>query len=179
MIRPNAARSAPGDPELTHLQLGTNVRSNERYPALASHRSGRLIHAVRRAKPARRPSRLLYPKTAAQKLHLSRFVLKNQNPQNGHLVARFDWGLGAICFGASPLAAVFGSVPGSATSPEHRLYLKPTQLTHPAKPDISTWRRLGHFYLALTVVNGKRLTLTVGGVESVLPSIVALCIVKS
>jgi hypothetical protein len=65
-------------------------------------------------------------------------------------VARFDWGLGAICFGASPVAAVFGSVPGSATSPEHRTYLKPTPQNHSAKQDISTWHRLGHFYLALT-----------------------------
>src|SRR6202044_800019 len=76
--------------------------------------------------------------------------LKNQNPQNGHLMARFDWGLGAVCFGASPVAAVFGSAPGSATSPEHRIYLKPTLQQHPTKPDISTWHRLGHFYLALT-----------------------------
>ena len=75
----------------------------------------------RRAKPARRSSRFLYPKTAARELHQSRSVRKNQNPQNGHLMARFDWGLGAICFGASPVAAVFGSAPGSATSPGHRI----------------------------------------------------------
>ena len=143
-------QTAPRDAELTHLRLGTNVRSNERYPALASHRSGRLIHAVRRANSARRSSRLLYPKTAAPRLHPSRSVRKNQSPQNGHLVARFDWGLGAICFGASPVAAVFGSAPGSATSLQHRIYLKPTPQTHPVKADSSTWQRLGHFYLALT-----------------------------
>jgi hypothetical protein len=34
--------------------------------------------------------------------------------------ARFDWGLGAVCFGASPVAAVFGSAPGGATPREHR-----------------------------------------------------------
>ena len=49
----------------------------------------------------------------------------NQNPQNGHLMARFDWGLGAICFGANSVAAVFGSAPGSATPPEHRIHYKP------------------------------------------------------
>src|ERR1035438_7694253 len=79
----------------------------------------------RRAKAARRSSRLIYPKTAARGLHQSRSAYKNQNPQNGHLVARFDWGLGAVCFGASPVAAVFGSAPGSATPPEHRIYCKP------------------------------------------------------
>ena len=73
------------------------------------------------------------------------------NPQNGHLMARFDWGLGAVCFGANPVAAVFGSAPGSATSLEHRIYLKPTPQNHPAKADISIWLRLGLFYLALTM----------------------------
>ena len=87
------------------------------------HRGNRQME--RRAKPARRSSRLIYPKTAARELHQSRSAHKNQNPQNGQLMARFDWGLGAVCFGASPVAAVFGSAPGSATPPEHRIYCKP------------------------------------------------------
>jgi hypothetical protein len=96
--------------------------------------------AERRAKPARRPSRCIYPKTAARKLHQSRSVLKNQNPQNGQHWARFDWGFGAICFGASPVAAVFGSAPGSATPPEHRIHCKPLLPgSHP---------KTGHFYFA-------------------------------
>ena len=88
-------------------------------------RSGRVaqnFHKERRAKAARRTSRFIYPKTAARGLHQSRSAHKNQNPQNGHLMARFDWGLGAVCFGASPVAAVFGSAPGSATPPGHRLH---------------------------------------------------------
>jgi hypothetical protein len=107
-------------------------------------------HSVSRAKPARLSSRLLYPKTAAPKLHQSRFHPKDQTLQNGQHWARFDWRVGAICFGASPVAAVFGSAPGSATSPEHRLYTKPSSQTSPIKPDISTLRKLGHFYFALT-----------------------------
>ena len=83
---------------------------------------------------------------------------QNQNPQNGHLLARFDWGLGAICFGASPVAAVFGSAPGSATSPEHRTHCKPTSQTHLSKQDISTLLGIGHFYFALTAtITGNRL----------------------
>src|SRR5450759_2745070 len=105
----------------------------------------------RRAKPARRSTRLRYPKTAAQRLHQSRSVHKNQNPQNGHLMARFDWGLGAVCFGASPVAAVFGSAPGSATPPEHRIHCKPSSQAAPIKQDISTLLGIGHFYFALTV----------------------------
>ena len=106
----------------------------------------------RRAKTARRSSRFIYPKTAARRLHQSRSVSKNQNPQNGHLMARFDWGFGAICFGASPVAAVFGSAPGSATPPEHRIYSNPTLQADPSKQDISTLLGIGHFYFALTWV---------------------------
>jgi len=104
----------------------------------------------RRAKPARRSSRFMYPKTAARRLHQSRCDPKNQNPQNGQLMARFDWGLGAICFGASPVAAVFGSAPGSATSPEHRIHSNPNPRICPSKQDISTLLGIGHFYFALT-----------------------------
>ena len=104
----------------------------------------------RRAKPARRSSRFLYPKTAAPRLHQSRFPRKNQNPQNGHHRARFDWGFGAACFGASPVAAVFGSAPGSATPPERQIYSNPTLPTRPSKQDISTLLGIGHFYFALT-----------------------------
>ena len=104
----------------------------------------------RRAKPARRSSRFMYPKTAARRLHQSRCDPKNQNPQNGHLMARFDWGFGAICFGASPVAAVFGSAPGNATSPKHRIHSNPAPPAAPSKQDISTLLGIGHFYFALT-----------------------------
>ncbi len=112
------------------------------------HRKQRQME--RRAKPARRSSRFMYPKTAARRLHQSRSLPKNQNPQNGHLMARFDWGLGAVCFGASPVAAVFGSAPGSATPPEHRIHFNPTPSVALPKQDISTLLGIGHFYFALT-----------------------------
>jgi hypothetical protein len=107
-------------------------------------------HMERRAEPARRSSRLIYPKTAARGLHQSRSVHKNQNPQNGQHRARFDWGLGAICFGASPVAAVFGSAPGSATPLEHRSHSNPNPPAALLKQDISTLLGIGHFYFALT-----------------------------
>ena len=112
------------------------------------HRGERQME--RRAKAARRSSRLMYPKAAARRLHQSRSVQKNQNPQNGHLMARFDWGFGAICFGASPVAAVFESAPGSATSPEHRIHSNPASPADLSKQDISTLLGIGHFYFALT-----------------------------
>ena len=88
---------------------------------------------------------------------------KNQNPQNGHLMARFDWGFGAVCFGASPVAAVFGSAPGSATSPEHRIHSNPTPSAALSKQDISTLLGIGHFYFALTVEDSR--VYGVGGVH--------------
>jgi hypothetical protein len=104
----------------------------------------------RRAKPARRSSRCIDPKTAARGLHQSRSAHKNQNPQNGQHRARFDWGFGAVCFGASPVAAVFGSAPGSATPPEHRSHSNPNPPAALLKQDISTLLGIGHFYFALT-----------------------------
>jgi hypothetical protein len=82
---------------------------------------------------------LIYPKTAARRNHQSRCARKNQNPQNGQHWARFDWGFGAICFGAIPVAAVFGSAPGSATSQEHQIQHISTLTPGLSKPDISTW----------------------------------------
>ncbi len=125
------------------------------------HRKQRQME--RRAKPARRSSRFMYPKTAARRLHQSRSLPKNQNPQNGHLMARFDWGLGAVCFGASPVAAVFGSAPGSATPPEHRIHFNPTPSVALPKQDISTLLGIGHFYFALTVEDSR--VYGVGGVH--------------
>ena len=109
----------------------------------------------RRAKPARRSSRFLYPKTAARRLHQSRSAHKNQNPQNGQHWARFDWRSGAVCFGASPVAAVFGSAPGSATPPEHRIHSKPAPSPALSKQDISTLLGIRHFYFALTRRGGE------------------------
>ena len=125
------------------------IRLNYR-PSQFSPGDTRKTNSVGPARTARPSSRLLYPKTAARKLHQSSLTLKNQNPQNGQHGARFDWGFGAVCFGVSPVTAVFGSAPGNATSPKHRFHIKPTPQTSSPKPDISTLRDLGHFYFALT-----------------------------
>ena len=52
--------------------------------------ASRKTNSVGRARTARPSSRLLYPKTAARKLHQSSLAPKNQNPQNGQHGARFD-----------------------------------------------------------------------------------------
>jgi hypothetical protein len=86
-------------------------------------------------------------------------------PQNGQHRARFDWGFGAICFAASPVAAVFESAPGSATPPEHRPQTNMNFPSSPSKPDISTRHRIGHFYLALTACVGLVVSAVLGQVE--------------
>ena len=133
-FHPDGGLPAKSQGELHGCGRSRSVRGDRRFSA-PGHRGVQMFVAEqrprgqrqmeRRAKPARRSSHLIYPKAAALELQQSRSAHKNQNPQNWHLMARFDWGLGAVCFGASPVAAVFGSAPGSATSPEHRIYCKP------------------------------------------------------
>jgi len=86
---------------------------------------------------ARRSSRFIYPKTTAQELHQG-ICSEKPNPQNGQHRARFDWGLAAICFGASPVAgeqeALCNAKLGTATLSwlHNNLYILPkcNQETH-------------------------------------------------
>jgi len=135
-----ALASVPSVHEQTAGQATPACMESQPDRSHAHHRqTGRLkLKKERRAKAARRSSRSIHPKTAARGLHQSRSAIKN--PQNEHLMARFDWGYGALCFGASPVAAVFGSAPGSATPPEHRIHFNPTPQILPSKKDISIWR---------------------------------------
>ena len=158
-FHPDGGLPAKSQGELHGCGRSRSVRGDRRFSA-PGHRGVQMFVAEqrprgqrqmeRRAKPARRSSHLIYPKAAALELQQSRSAHKNQNPQNWHLMARFDWGLGAVCFGASPVAAVFGSAPGSATSPEHQIHFKPASPAAPSKQDISTLLGIGHCYFALT-----------------------------
>jgi hypothetical protein len=47
-------------------------------------------------------------------------------------------------------SAVFGSAPGTATAPEHRIHFKPSSQLALIKQDISTLPGIGHFHFALT-----------------------------
>ena len=104
----------------------------------------------RRAKPARRSSRFTLSEDRCSELHQSRSVHQNQNPQNGQHRARFDWGLGAICFGASPVAAVFGSAPGARLPRNIESNITPPFRSSPQNRTFLLWQRIGHFYFALT-----------------------------
>ena len=74
--------------------------------------------------------------------------LKNQNPRNGLLSCHgpVDRGFGAVCFGASPVAAVFGSSPGTRL-PRESISLYAKEKNAGAFGHILTWLnnpRFGH-----------------------------------
>ena len=112
-------------------------RSKEKFAGVGSraNRVSQNLHKERRAKAARRSPRLIYPKTAARGLHQCRSAQKNQNPQNGHLWPGLTGGLAPSASKPAPSSG-FGSAPGSATSPEHRILHKPAPQFRPSKPDI-------------------------------------------
>jgi hypothetical protein len=143
-----ASRAEPMDEELSSDQSGKN-RSVGIAPPSDPRRK---TNSVGRAKTARPSSRLIYPKTAARGNSPKQMGSENQNPQNGQHWARFDWGFGAICFGAIPVAAVFGSAPGARLPRNIKSTINPHPHATSLKQDISTWQDggLGHFYLALT-----------------------------
>lgn len=109
-----------------------------------SHENSRSLrlktNKERRAKPARRTSRLIYSKTVARESHPSRWPQKNQCPRNRWLscLKPVDRGFGAVCPGACPFAAVFESASGSATSPKHRTHTNTHFPAALAKPETST-----------------------------------------
>ncbi len=55
----------------------------------------------------------------------------------------------AACFGANPVASASGSEHRRDPAPDGHHSTTASPATR-SKPDISTWQRLGHFYLALT-----------------------------
>jgi hypothetical protein len=99
----------------------------------------------RRSKAARRTFAFTQPKASARKLHhpdVATSKSKTPEQRRSRVLAV------PIRDGASPVASALGI----------RLGATPCGLTHlnmpfsarPSKPDISTWQRIGHFYLALT-----------------------------
>ncbi len=95
-------------------------------------------------------SRFIYPKPPLRDLTTA-VGPENQNPQNGQHCARFDWGFGAVCCGASPVASAL-DLPQKRDLPENRIQTTMPSPVDPSKQDISTWQRIGHFYLALTAL---------------------------
>ena len=93
-------------------------------------------------------SRFIYPKPPLRDFTTAVGVRKPKPPERAHQ-ARFDWGLGAVCCGASPVASAL-DLPQERDFPKNRIHPTTHPPVGPSKQDISTWQRIGHFYLALT-----------------------------
>jgi hypothetical protein len=64
-------------------------------------------------------SRFIYPKPPLRGFTTA-VEPENQNPQNGHSKARSDWGLDAVCCGASPVASAL-DLPQESDPPENQI----------------------------------------------------------
>jgi hypothetical protein len=106
-------------------------------------------------KPQRKPgksgpatSRLIYPKPPLRGFTTAVCARKPKPPERT-LKARFDWGLGAVCCGASPVASAL-DLPQERDFPKNRIHTTTHPPVEPVEQDISTWQGIGPFYLALT-----------------------------
>ena len=104
----------------------------------------------RRAKAARRSSRLICPRPPLRDFTKRIWLkqnLKKPNPLMDELTRGF--GVSADSFGASPVASAldlrFGRDPDADPSQSNMSLLPP-----PSKPELSTLHRIGTFYFALT-----------------------------
>jgi hypothetical protein len=70
-------------------------------------------------------------------------------PPEGAPQGPVNRGFAAVYFGANSVASAL-NLPQNRDVPENHSNSKPHRSKPTAKPDISTWRSLGHFYLALT-----------------------------
>ena len=95
-------------------------------------------------------SRLIYSRPP---LRDSTQVMSNSKskakPSEGTPQGPVDRGFAADYFGASPVASAL-NLPQEHDFPKNRNQTITHSPPAQSKPDISTWQRIGHFYLALT-----------------------------
>src|SRR5258708_33944770 len=96
----------------------------------------------------------LHPLGSLTKVSLS----TKAKPPEGTPQGPVNRGFAAVYFGANSVASAL-NLPRHRDVPKNHPHSKPHPSNPTSKPDISTWQRLGHFYLALTtrlVNNGPR-----------------------
>ena len=95
-------------------------------------------------------------KASARDFHPSKLVNSNNKAPAG-AGSRTGLGLVTVYFGADSVASALNPL-RDRDVPENYAYSKPHPSGLASKPDISTWQRIGHFYLALTgmVLLGRR-----------------------
>ena len=109
-------------------------------------------HSVGRATTARPASRFLYSKPPLWSLTKVSLPPKAK-PSEGSPEGPVDRGFAAVYFGANSVASAL-NLPRDRDVPKNHPYSNPHLSNRLAKPDISTWQRIGHFYLALTSMLG-------------------------
>ena len=144
-----ATREKPLDGELPPDEPGKNrsVRKRSFAPG-PRHKT----NSVGRATTARPASRLLYSKPPLGSLTKVSMPSKAK-PSEGTPQGPVDRGFAAVYFGANSIASAL-NLPRDRDVPKNHSHSKPHLSNRPSKPDISTWQRLGHFYLALTEAIG-------------------------
>jgi len=140
-----ATRQEPMDGELPPNQSRKN-RSFRKRGVPAGLRQE--TNSVGRATTARPASRLLYSKPplgSSTKVSWS----PKAKPSEGTPQGPVDRGFAAVYFGANSVASAL-NLPQERDLPKNHSHSKPPLSNPTSKPDISTWQRIGHFYLALT-----------------------------
>ncbi len=105
--------------------------------------------SVGRAKAARPASRFWYSKPPLGSLTKVSLPPKAK-PSEGTPQGPVNRGFAAVYFGANSVASAL-NLPQDSDVPKNHSHSKPPLLNPTSKPDISTWQRIGHFYLALTI----------------------------
>jgi hypothetical protein len=140
-----ATRQKPMDEKLLPDQSGEN---RSVHPPSGVPGPRHKTNSVGRAKTARPASRFLYSKPPLG--GLTKVSLPTQaKPPEGTPQGPVNRGLAAVYFGANSVASAL-NLPRERDLPKNHLHSKPNLSSYTSKPDISTWQRIGHFYLALT-----------------------------
>jgi hypothetical protein len=105
-------------------------------------------HWVGRAEAARPASRFPYSKPPLGSFTKVIWPTKAK-PSEGTPQGPVDRGLATVYFGATSVASAL-NLPQERDLPKNHSHSKPNLSTSAPKPDISTLRRIGHFYFALT-----------------------------
>src|ERR1700722_17859844 len=140
-----ATRQKPMDGELPPHQPRKGGSVGRRGVTTGSRRK---TNSVGRAKTARPVSRLLYSKPLLGSLTKVSWPQKAKPPE-GTPQGPVNRGLAAVYFGANSVASAL-NLPQERDLPKNQSHSKPPLSNSIPKPDISTWQRIGHFYLALT-----------------------------
>src|SRR5208282_2955490 len=93
-------------------------------------------------------SRFLYSKPPLGSLTKVSLPRKAKPPE-GTPQGPVNRGFAAVYFGANSVASAL-NLPQERDLPKNHHHSKPPLSNPTPQPDISTWQRLGHFYLALT-----------------------------